>query len=64
MNPQSDLATIREALESGQMHHEGLASLARLEAEIARLRAVIRINAIRWNPSATKEEIEHVIEGR
>jgi hypothetical protein len=61
----ADLATIREALAAGsQMYHEGMEALARLEVEIGRLRATIRINAMRWNPSVTNEEIERVIEGR
>lgn len=33
----------------------------RAAAEIERLRAVIRVNALRWNPAATDAEIAAVI---
>ena len=32
--------------------------------EIRRLRTVFRINALRWMPIATHEEIDRLIEGR
>lgn len=35
-----------------------------LVAEIERLRAVIRVNALRSNPALSHEEIDRVIEGR
>jgi hypothetical protein len=38
----SALATIKEALESGQMFHEGLEALAQVEANIASYRAEAR----------------------
>lgn len=34
-----------------------------LRAEIGRLRTVIRVNALRWNPTVTHEEIDRVING-
>lgn len=39
------------------------ADLARVTAERDRLQAIIRINALRWSPELTHEEIERVISG-
>ncbi|MDA8251639.1 MAG: hypothetical protein M0Z28_21055 [Rhodospirillales bacterium] len=36
----------------------------RLMAEVARLRAAFRVNALRWAPHLTHEEIDRVIAGR
>ncbi len=33
-------------------------------AEIERLRAVVRVNALRWNPGISHEEIDRVINGQ
>jgi hypothetical protein len=33
-------------------------------AEIGRLRTIIRVNALRWNPAATHTEIDEVIYGK
>lgn len=33
-------------------------------AEIERLRAVIRVNALRWNPALSHEQIDEVIHGK
>ena len=40
-----------------------LVAVRAMKTEIERLRAVIRVNALRWNPTLTHEEIERVIEG-
>jgi hypothetical protein len=39
-------------------------ALVRLQHEVGRLRTMIRVNTLRWNPAATNEDIDRVIDGR
>lgn len=59
------VARLREETNGGRLLRWCPPQLANeAAAEIERLRAVIRVNALRWNPALSHEQIDEVIHGK